>query len=128
MAVFFLIQFFTFSICSFHCAAQSFSCFHTETMSIQYLYLLENVDFTLFFAIYPLIYSNFKPIFSVRLLLLFSFLLQRACINQLSLPVWSDLRVSALPVGLLHFHNTLQRMYAGNVELYISGMLLLRVI
>ena len=52
-------------------------------------------------------YSNFKPIFSVQLLLLFSFLLKRACINRLSLPMWSDLRVSALPVGLLHFHNTL---------------------
>lgn len=52
-------------------------------------------------------YSNFKPIFSVQLLLLFSFLLKRACINQLSLPMWNDLRVSALPVGLLHFHNTL---------------------
>ena len=52
-------------------------------------------------------YSNFKPIFSVRLLLLFSFLLKRACINRLSLPMWNDLRVSALPVGLLHFHNTL---------------------
>ena len=52
-------------------------------------------------------YSNFKPIFSVQLLLLFSFLLKRACINRLSLPMWNDLRVSALPVGLLHFHNTL---------------------
>ena len=52
-------------------------------------------------------YSNFKPIFSVQLLLLFSFLLKRACINRLSLPTWNDLRVSALPVGLLHFHNTL---------------------
>lgn len=52
-------------------------------------------------------YSNFKPIFSVQLLLLFSFLLKRACINRLSLPTWSDLRVSALPVGLLHFHSTL---------------------
>ena len=52
-------------------------------------------------------YSNFKPIFSVQLLLLFSFLLKRACINRLSLPMLSDLRVSALPVGLLHFHNTL---------------------
>ena len=52
-------------------------------------------------------YSNFKPIFSVQLLLLFSFLLKRACINRLSLPMWSDLRVSALPVGLLHFHSTL---------------------
>ena len=52
-------------------------------------------------------YSNFNPIFSVRLLLLFSFLLKRACINRLSLPMWNDLRVSALPVGLLHFHNTL---------------------
>lgn len=28
----------------------------------QYLYLLENVDFTLFFAIYLLIYSIFTPI------------------------------------------------------------------
>lgn len=52
-------------------------------------------------------YSNFKPIFSDQLLLLFSFLLKRACINRLSLPMWNDLRVSALPVGLLHFHNTL---------------------
>ena len=52
-------------------------------------------------------YSNFKPIFSVQLLLLFSFLPKRACINRLSLPMWNDLRVSALPVGLLHFHNTL---------------------
>ena len=52
-------------------------------------------------------YSNFKPIFSVQLLLLFSFLLKRACINRLSLPMWNDLKVSALPVGLLHFHNTL---------------------
>ena len=52
-------------------------------------------------------YSNFKPIFSVQLLLLFSFLLKRACINRLSLPMWNDLRVSALPVGLLHCHNTL---------------------
>ena len=52
-------------------------------------------------------YSNFKPIFSVQLLLLFSFLLKHACINRLSLPMWNDLRVSALPVGLLHFHNTL---------------------
>ena len=31
---------------------------------IQYLYLLENVDFTLFFAIYLLIYSIFTPILS----------------------------------------------------------------
>ena len=52
-------------------------------------------------------YSKFKPIFSVQLLLLFSSLLKRECINRLSLPMWNDLRVSALPVGLLHFHNTL---------------------
>lgn len=52
-------------------------------------------------------YSNFKPIFSVQLLLLFSFLLKRACINQLSLPAWNDLKVSVLLVGLRHFHNTL---------------------
>lgn len=32
--------------------------------SEQYLYLLENVDFTLFFAIYLLIYSIFTPILS----------------------------------------------------------------
>ena len=52
-------------------------------------------------------YSKFKPIFSIRLLLLFSFLLKRACINQLSLPAWNDLKVSVLLVGLRHFHNTL---------------------
>lgn len=33
-------------------------------ISEQYLYLLENVDFTLFFAIYLLIYSIFTPILS----------------------------------------------------------------
>ena len=33
-------------------------------ISAQYLYLLENVDFTLFFAIYLLIYSIFTPILS----------------------------------------------------------------
>ena len=33
-----------------------------------------------------------------------SFLLKHACINQLSLPTWNDLRVSVLPVGSLHFH------------------------
>ena len=33
-------------------------------ISLQYLYLLENVDFTLFFAIYLLIYSIFTPILS----------------------------------------------------------------
>ena len=31
---------------------------------LQYLYPLENVDFTLFFAIYLLIYSIFTPILS----------------------------------------------------------------
>ena len=33
-------------------------------ISLQYLYLLENVDFTLFFAIYLMIYSIFTPILS----------------------------------------------------------------
>lgn len=33
-------------------------------ISAQYLYPLENVDFTLFFAIYLLIYSIFTPILS----------------------------------------------------------------
>ena len=33
-------------------------------ISLQYLYLLENVAFTLFFAIYLLIYSIFTPILS----------------------------------------------------------------
>ena len=33
-------------------------------ISLQYLYPLENIDFTLFFAIYLLIYSIFTPILS----------------------------------------------------------------
>ena len=36
----------------------------TLFISLQYLYLLENVDFTLFFAIYLMIYSIFTPILS----------------------------------------------------------------
>ena len=37
---------------------------HTAVVFTQYLYLLENVAFTLFFAIYLLIYSIFTPILS----------------------------------------------------------------
>lgn len=40
------------------------TCEELNIISKQYLYLLENVDFTLFFAIYLMIYSIFTPILS----------------------------------------------------------------
>ena len=89
--------------------------YHYKGKTLNYLYtIFISTRKCCFYAVFRYLssdllhfYSNFKPIFSVQLLLLFSFLLKRACINRLSLPMWNDLRVSALPVGLLHFHNTL---------------------
>ena len=45
-------------------AHQSHPCGAFFLISLQCLYPLENVDFTLFFAIYLLIYSIFTPILS----------------------------------------------------------------
>ena len=65
-----------FNICNFICfiilvflnifSPNYIICIFTKIIVIllQYLYPLENVDFTLFFAIYLLIYSIFTPILS----------------------------------------------------------------